>query len=192
MGTILVTVCKSPGKKKSNLGWTPLHLACYFGHKDVVAELLKVRLLFEGLASLFEWLSRVYVRCNAPQAGADVNLPNNIGDTALHKAAFTGRMVRSLSVRCSPLAFFAFVSFSCHSSAESIIHPRIDQEVVMLLLRYDACATIINGTAQIPKDVTQNPEIRTMLEGERYIARPSFISLFGLLSHVWCMPGVLT
>ncbi|CAN9500661.1 unnamed protein product [Ophioblennius macclurei] len=55
--------CK--GKTKSNLGWTPLHLACYFGHKNVVEELLK--------------------------AGADVNLPNNIGDTSLHKAAFTGR-----------------------------------------------------------------------------------------------------
>ncbi|XP_039985359.1 oxysterol-binding protein-related protein 1 isoform X1 [Xiphias gladius] len=93
--------CK--GKSKSNLGWTPLHLACYFGHKDVVEELLK--------------------------AGADVNLPNNIGDTPLHKAAFTGR-----------------------------------KEVVMLLLHYDACATVINGTAQIPKDVTQNAEIRSMLE----------------------------
>uniref|UniRef100_A0A3B3C4I3 Uncharacterized protein n=1 Tax=Oryzias melastigma TaxID=30732 RepID=A0A3B3C4I3_ORYME len=57
--------CK--GKSKSNLGWTPLHLACYFGHKEVVKELLK--------------------------AGADVNLPNNIGDTPLHKAAFTGRKV---------------------------------------------------------------------------------------------------
>uniref|UniRef100_A0A665VMX1 Oxysterol-binding protein n=1 Tax=Echeneis naucrates TaxID=173247 RepID=A0A665VMX1_ECHNA len=96
--------CK--GKSKSNLGWTPLHLACYFGHKDVVEELLK--------------------------AGANANLPNNIGDTALHKAAFTGR-----------------------------------KEVVMLLLHYDACATVINGTAQIPKDVTQNAEIRSMLEGER-------------------------
>uniref|UniRef100_A0A8D3DEL4 Oxysterol-binding protein n=1 Tax=Scophthalmus maximus TaxID=52904 RepID=A0A8D3DEL4_SCOMX len=93
--------CK--GKSKSNLGWTPLHLACYFGHKDVVEELLK--------------------------AGADVNLPNNIGDSPLHKAAFTGR-----------------------------------KEVVMLLLHYDACATVINGTAQIPKDVTQNAEIRSMLE----------------------------
>ncbi|XP_029356904.1 oxysterol-binding protein-related protein 1 isoform X2 [Echeneis naucrates] len=93
--------CK--GKSKSNLGWTPLHLACYFGHKDVVEELLK--------------------------AGANANLPNNIGDTALHKAAFTGR-----------------------------------KEVVMLLLHYDACATVINGTAQIPKDVTQNAEIRSMLE----------------------------
>ncbi|KAM4549179.1 oxysterol-binding protein-related protein 1 isoform 3-T3 [Odontesthes bonariensis] len=72
--------CK--GKSKSNLGWTPLHLACYFGHRDVVEELLK--------------------------AGADVNLPNNIGDTPLHKAAFTGR--------------------------------------------------------KIPKDVTQNAEIRSMLE----------------------------
>lgn len=38
----------------------------------------------------------------------------------------------------------------------------------MLLLHYDACATVINGTAQIPKDVTQNPEIRSMLEGERH------------------------
>ncbi|XP_075895521.1 oxysterol-binding protein-related protein 1 isoform X2 [Nelusetta ayraudi] len=93
--------CK--GKKKSNLGWTPLHLASYFGHRDVVEELLK--------------------------AGADVNLSNNIGDTSLHKAAFTGR-----------------------------------KEVVMLLLHYDACATVINGTAQTPKDVTQNPEIRSMLE----------------------------
>ncbi|XP_063056952.1 oxysterol-binding protein-related protein 1 isoform X4 [Engraulis encrasicolus] len=55
--------CK--GKSKSNLGWTPLHLACYFGHKGVVEELLR--------------------------AGAEVNLPNNVGDTPLHKAAFTGR-----------------------------------------------------------------------------------------------------
>ncbi|XP_036378061.1 oxysterol-binding protein-related protein 1 isoform X1 [Megalops cyprinoides] len=93
--------CK--GKSKSNLGWTPLHLACYFGHRGVVEELLK--------------------------AGAEVNLPNNMGDTPLHKAAFTGR-----------------------------------KEVVMLLLRFDACPTVINGTAQIPKDVTQNEEIRTMLE----------------------------
>lgn len=102
---------------------------------------------------------------------------------------------RYVQARFSALACFAFVSFSCHSSAESIIQPRIDQEVVMLLLRYDACATIINGTAQIPKDVTQNPEIRTMLEGERYMSRRSFIGLFGSLSHVcvssltlaWCI-----
>ncbi|XP_036442648.1 oxysterol-binding protein-related protein 1 isoform X1 [Colossoma macropomum] len=93
--------CK--GKSKSNFGWTALHLACYFGHRDVVEELLK--------------------------AGADGNLTNNVGDTPLHKAAFTGR-----------------------------------KEVVMLLLRYDACPSVINGTAQIPKDVTRNEEIRSMLE----------------------------
>ncbi|XP_053368544.1 oxysterol-binding protein-related protein 1 [Clarias gariepinus] len=93
--------CK--GKSRSNFGWTPLHLSCYFGHRDVVEELLK--------------------------AGADANLTNNVGDTPLHKAAFTGR-----------------------------------QEVVMLLLQYNACPSVINGSAQIPKDVTHNEEIRSMLE----------------------------
>lgn len=39
------------------------------------------------------------------------------------------------------------------------------KEIVLLLLRYDACANIINGTAQIPKDVTEDDEIITMLEG---------------------------
>lgn len=48
-------------------GWTPLHLATYFGHKDVM-ELL---------------LSR----------GADINAINEMGDTSLHKAAFIGRQV---------------------------------------------------------------------------------------------------
>ncbi|XP_058257792.1 oxysterol-binding protein-related protein 1 isoform X1 [Hemibagrus wyckioides] len=93
--------CK--GKSRSNLGWAPLHLSCYFGHKDVVEELLK--------------------------AGADANLTNNVGDTPLHKAAFTGR-----------------------------------QEVVKLLLQYDACPSVINGSAQIPKDITHDEEIRSMLE----------------------------
>ncbi|XP_068788469.1 oxysterol-binding protein-related protein 1 isoform X2 [Struthio camelus] len=55
--------CK--GRSKSNLGWTPLHLACYFGHAVVVEDLLK--------------------------AGADVNVLNDMGDTPLHRAAFTGR-----------------------------------------------------------------------------------------------------
>ncbi|XP_053570959.1 LOW QUALITY PROTEIN: oxysterol-binding protein-related protein 1 [Bombina bombina] len=55
--------CK--GKSKSNLGWTPLHLACYFGHSKVANYLLK--------------------------AGADVNVLNDLGDTPLHRAAFTGR-----------------------------------------------------------------------------------------------------
>ncbi|XP_029447010.1 oxysterol-binding protein-related protein 1 isoform X5 [Rhinatrema bivittatum] len=56
--------CK--GKSKSNLGWTPLHLACYFGHGHVVEHLL--------------------------QAGAEVNVMNDLGDTPLHRSAFTGRM----------------------------------------------------------------------------------------------------
>ncbi|KAJ0032223.1 hypothetical protein NQD34_002304 [Periophthalmus magnuspinnatus] len=118
--------CK--GKSKSNLGWTPLHLACYFGHKDVVEELLR--------------------------AGADANLPNNIGDTPLHKAAFTGRKVKTLNDFLFQICTYIY----------SFDQTTMFQEVVMLLLNYDACATVINGTAQIPKDVTQNAEIRSMLE----------------------------
>lgn len=55
--------CK--GRSKANQGWTPLHLAAYFGHISVVKALL--------------------------ENGADVNARNGMGDTPLHRAAFTGR-----------------------------------------------------------------------------------------------------
>ncbi|XP_042229027.1 oxysterol-binding protein-related protein 1-like [Homarus americanus] len=55
--------CK--GKTKSNQGWTPLHLASYFGHYDVAEALL--------------------------QHGAAIDELNDAGDTPLHKAALTNR-----------------------------------------------------------------------------------------------------
>ncbi|XP_035659988.1 oxysterol-binding protein-related protein 1-like isoform X1 [Branchiostoma floridae] len=55
--------CK--GDTKSNKGWSPLHLASYFGHLPVVRALL--------------------------MHGADVDIVNDLGDTPLHKAALTGR-----------------------------------------------------------------------------------------------------
>ena len=30
------------GRSKANQGWTPIHLAAYFGHKNVVKALLEV------------------------------------------------------------------------------------------------------------------------------------------------------
>lgn len=53
------------GESKSNFGWSPLHLAAYFGHGQVVDQLLK--------------------------RGANVDIQNEEGDTPLHKAAYTGR-----------------------------------------------------------------------------------------------------
>lgn len=61
--------CK--GRSKYN-GWTPLHLATYFGHLHVCEYLLA--------------------------RNADVNAINENGDTALHKAAFIGREVRVFKV----------------------------------------------------------------------------------------------
>lgn len=55
--------CK--GKSKSNLGWTPLHLATYFGHREVMELLL--------------------------HRNAEIDAVNDNGDTPLHKAAFIGR-----------------------------------------------------------------------------------------------------
>lgn len=52
------------------------------------------------------------------------------------------------------------------------------KEIVLLLLRYDACANIINGTAQIPKDVTEDDEIITMLEGMKSWECFSFFKFF--------------
>uniref|UniRef100_A0A4W5NVV3 Uncharacterized protein n=1 Tax=Hucho hucho TaxID=62062 RepID=A0A4W5NVV3_9TELE len=68
----------SIAETKASSGWIHLHLACYFGHKDVVEELLK--------------------------------------------------------------------------------------EVDIFLLRYDTCATIINGTAQVPKSVYEDDETIAMHE----------------------------
>lgn len=56
--------CK--GRSKYN-GWSPLHLAAYFGHYDVVEFLLT--------------------------RDSNVNAINENGDTALHKSAFIGREV---------------------------------------------------------------------------------------------------
>ncbi|CAE1172053.1 OSBPL1_2 [Acanthosepion pharaonis] len=55
--------CK--GTQRSNKGWSPLHLAAYFGHAEVVKLLL--------------------------EAGAEVNVQNDMGDTPLHRAAYTAR-----------------------------------------------------------------------------------------------------
>lgn len=57
--------CK--GRSKSNLGWTPLHLATYFGHREVMDILLSRE--------------------------AEIDAVNDNGDTPLHKAAFIGREV---------------------------------------------------------------------------------------------------
>ena len=54
------------GKTKKNQSWTPLHLATYFGHRDIVELLL--------------------------QSGANADAVNDAGDTPLHKAAYTGRV----------------------------------------------------------------------------------------------------
>lgn len=75
--------CKGRSKY---IGWTPLHLATYFGHRDVVEYLLS--------------------------RNANVNAVNENGDTPLHKAAFIGRQVNDLQNKHTILVFaFIFLYF---------------------------------------------------------------------------------
>lgn len=59
------------GQQKKNFSWTALHLACYFGHIEVVQLLLSKPEFREEL---------------------NINIQNNSGDTPLHKAALTNRV----------------------------------------------------------------------------------------------------
>jgi ankyrin repeat protein len=58
------------GQQKQNFSWSALHLACYFGHIEVVEQLLAKKQFRKEI---------------------DVNIKNNSGDTPLHKAALTDR-----------------------------------------------------------------------------------------------------
>ncbi|XP_046584342.1 oxysterol-binding protein-related protein 1-like [Haliotis rubra] len=63
--TSTAKVKRSSMETHSTRGWTPLHLASYFGHYDTVKILL--------------------------ENGADLNIVNTVGDTPLHQAAHTAR-----------------------------------------------------------------------------------------------------
>ena len=59
------------GQQKQNFSWSALHLACYFGHIQVVQQLLSKK----------EFKDEI-----------DINIKNVSGDTPLHKATLTNRV----------------------------------------------------------------------------------------------------
>lgn len=58
------------GQQKQNFSWSALHLACYFGHIQVVEQILRRKQFRDEI---------------------QINIQNNSGDTPLHKAALTKR-----------------------------------------------------------------------------------------------------
>ncbi|EPQ12720.1 Oxysterol-binding protein-related protein 1 [Myotis brandtii] len=123
--------CK--GRSKSNLGWAPLHLACYFGHRQVVQALLK--------------------------AGAEVNVLNDMGDTPLHRAAFTGRKLNSPNppdVNCVD----QLGNTPLHCAAYRARGP-----CVLALLKSGADPSLRNRNDQKPLHLAQGAEVKHLLSG---------------------------
>ncbi|PKU32826.1 hypothetical protein llap_16870 [Limosa lapponica baueri] len=124
--------CK--GRSKSNMGWTPLHLACYFGHAVVVDDLLK--------------------------AGADVNVLNDMGDTPLHRAAFTGRKLnkpKPPDINCTD----QMGNTPLHCAAY-----RAHKHCALKLLKNGADPKIRNKNDQTPLDLAQGAEMKLLLGGK--------------------------
>uniref|UniRef100_A0A663EAR2 Oxysterol-binding protein n=1 Tax=Aquila chrysaetos chrysaetos TaxID=223781 RepID=A0A663EAR2_AQUCH len=124
--------CK--GRSKSNMGWTPLHLACYFGHAVVVEDLLK--------------------------AGADVNVLNDMGDTPLHRAAFTGRKLnkpKPPDINCTD----QMGNTPLHCAAY-----RAHKHCALKLLKNGADPKIRNKNDQTPLDLAQGAEMKLILGGK--------------------------
>ena len=101
-----------------------------------------------------------------------MNARNGMGDTALHRAAFTGRTVS--------LTFIFEKSEACRLILESSIskyHRDVknyvisacflhhDQDVVTVLIQHNADVMIINGEGRKPSQVTNNAEVKQLIKG---------------------------
>lgn len=163
-------------KSRSNAGWTTLHLASYFGQKEIVEELLKVRDVMWKIVK--QWTGQycyfvvAVCVCEEWSGGEHAEWCRGHGSTRCSSLWKKGGRFSHRFIHFSHISFFLALAFCLIHTL--IVLPLIriafrTQEIVLLLLRYGACAVLLNGYAQTPRDITDDDEVITMLEGVDFL-----------------------
>ena len=122
--------------KDSNNGWSPLHLAAAFSHAHII------RLLH--------------------QAGAELEIRTDYGDTPLHLAGAWGYR------ECAALLLLLGAKIdSLNTNNDTPLHYAFfgdKTDIVKLLIECGAETTLTNNDGKTPSDVADNEEIKSLFE----------------------------
>ena len=156
---------------KNNEGQTPLHLACYHGHVNVVMELLnhganvkaKSNDKESPLVSIDVWELEDEISTNIARKllehGADVNSKTKDGDTLLHLAAIRGYY----SLLCELLKNGADVNAK-DSTHKTPLHGAANCDIVRELIRYGTSINAIDQSGDTPLHVASEYGNETAVE----------------------------
>ena len=156
---------------KNNEGQTPLHLACYHGHVNVVMELLnhganvkaKSNDKESPLVSIDVWELEDEISTNIARKllehGADVNSKTKDGDTLLHLAAIRGYY----SLLCELLKNGADVNAK-DSTHQTPLHGAANCDIVRELIKYGTSINAIDQSGDTPLHVASEYGNETAVE----------------------------
>ncbi|CAH7091911.1 Osbpl1a [Phodopus roborovskii] len=168
--------CK--GRSKSNLGWTPLHLACYFGHKQVVQDLLK-----ELVMLLLEYNADTTVVNGSGQTAKEATHDKEIRimleavertqqrklEELLLGAAREGRTAEVSALLSRPSPPDVNCSDQLGNTPLHCAAYRAHKQCVLKLLRSGADPNLKNKNNQKPLDLAHGAEMKHLLVGNKVV-----------------------